>query len=121
MSESTTNDAGADGDDQHPIETHPLVEIFGDSAQVRVLAALLNHHPKPLNGASVAEAADIDASTFHRHKEAILAGLVEQQGKAGNSPLYGLPDDERTEALADLRAFQGAARRDEAELALDDE
>jgi len=102
----------------HPIESHPLIEIFGDNAETRVIAALLNHHPRPLNPASIANAADFDVSTWHRHKESLLEGIVEKQGHAGNSPLYGLPEDERTEKLEELRAFQGAHSRNEQELAL---
>ncbi len=80
------------------IEQDPLVQLFGDGAQVKVLAVLLNAID-PLNPSTIQERADIHHDTWYRVRDDLLeTGLVEEVGSVGNSPIYAVPDE-----VVDLR------------------
>lgn len=99
---------------------HPLTTLFGDTARVRILVALLEAG-EPLNPSRIAEHAGLEAeSTWYRNKDELLdAGIIVQSGSAGNSPLYriaggdGLPDgDDRVQCLEKLADWTARALRD---------
>lgn len=87
------------------IRDSPLVVMFGTHARARIVMALLDAHPQPLEPASIVENAGLSRPSWYDNREELLAsGLVEQVGQAGNSPLYGLnTEGGRVEALKRLR------------------
>jgi len=97
------------------IENEPLVSLFGDHARTRILMALLDAYPKPMNPTAIVEKANISRQSWYRHHEGLLdAGIMEKVGNAGNSPLYALVDDDddaRVEWLQKLRDWTGAYQR----------
>lgn len=97
------------------LSSSPLHVLLGDHAKTRIVRALLASHPRPLNPASITESAGLGSRTsWYDHRDDLLAsGLVVEQGNAGNSPLYGLAeDDERVGALRVLNDLTGAALRE---------
>lgn len=86
-------------------EHHPLTVLFGNSARIRIIGALLKERG-PMNPASIATEADIERTTWYDHRDDLLAtGLIVKAGQAGNSPLYRLADPERDDiADGDHRA-----------------
>lgn len=102
-------------DYEEVLESSSLHVLLGDHAKTRILRALLASHPRPLNPASIVESAGLGSRTsWYDHREDLLAtGLVVEEGNAGNSPLYGLAeDDERVRALRALNDLTGARLRD---------
>lgn len=98
------------------IEQDPLIMLFGDHARARILMALLDAYPQPMNPTAIVEQAQVSRQSWYRHKDQLLqTGMVKEAAKAGNSPLYSLadPDDDpRVEWLQKLRDWTGAFRRD---------
>jgi hypothetical protein len=98
------------------IKTDPLVRLFGDHAQARFLAVLVSAAPRSLNPSTLADSAGLSRTAWYDAREELLeSGLVEQDGHAGNSPLYRIvsPEtDRRAEWLAKLRDWGGAFYRD---------
>ena len=97
------------------LSTAPLHVLLGDHAKTRILRALLASHPRPLNPVSIVESAGLGSRTsWYDHRDDLLAtGLVVEEGNAGNSPLYGLAeDDERVRALRALNDLTGARLRE---------
>lgn len=97
------------------LSTSPLHVLLGDHAKTRILRALLASHPRPLNPASIVESAGLGSRTsWYNHRDDLLAtGLVVEEGNAGNSPLYGLAEeDERVRALRALNDRTGARLRE---------
>ena len=106
--ETDPNDAPS-ADDM--VQRSPLATVFGDHAKTRIIRAL-STAKRPANPSSIAEAARIDESTWYAHRDDLLdAGIIREAGKAGNSPLYELTDDERREAIHTLRALTGEELR----------
>ena len=96
------------------LSSSPLHVLLGDHAKTRFLRALLASHPRPLNPTSMVEAAGLESrSSWYDHRDDLLAtGLVVEVGRAGNSPLYGLADDdERVRALRVVNDLTGATLR----------
>jgi hypothetical protein len=128
MSESDISDGTPDGtaftaarSTAERLAEHPLLVAIGDCATSQVLLALLNAHPYPLTPAQIAEAAGISRSTWYEINDELLAGgMVVERGQQGNAPLYGLPDDERVEALEILRSRTGECLFGDRELRLDE-
>lgn len=120
----TANPPDADATDHPTVETDyeevlaasPLHVLLGDHAKTQILRALLASHPRPLNPASIVQSAGLGSRTsWYDHRDDLLStGLVVEEGNAGNSPLYGLAeDDERVPALRSLNDLTGAALRDD--------
>lgn len=118
----TSNDSDtvlSDGGDvaetpEEVVQGDPLIVLFGDSSKTRMVMALLDSHPRPLNPSDIVENAALGSrQTWYDNKDDLLAtGLIEETGTAGNSPLYGLvEDDERIEWLEKLRDFTGSELR----------
>ena len=99
---------------QEVLKESTMATLFGDHPKAMILNALLSADPKPLNPASIAESAGISRQAWYDHREDLLAtGLVEDQGQAGNSTLYGLPQgDERAKALRTVLELTGAELRE---------
>jgi hypothetical protein len=101
------------GTTEERLAEHPLLMTVGDCATSRVLVALLSHDPYPLTPASIAESAGVSRAAWYDVKDRLLeVGIVVERGERGNAPLYGLADDERTDALQKVRAISGAALRE---------
>lgn len=83
------------------VERSPLVQIFGDHAKARMIDVLLATHPQPLNPTEIVDRAGLGSrQSFYDYRDDLLeSGFVEQRGAAGNSPLYGLPEDDERVAL----------------------
>jgi hypothetical protein len=98
------------------IRTDPLVRLFGDHARARFLAVFVSAAPRSLNPSTLADSAGLSRTAWYDAREELLAsGLVEQDGHAGNSPLYRLVDpetDRRAEWLAKLQDWGGAFYRE---------
>jgi DNA-binding transcriptional ArsR family regulator len=100
------------GTPEERLERNPLLMSIGDCSASRVVLALLNHHPYPLTPSGIAEAAGIDRSTWYDVRDPLLeVGMVVERGEQGNSPLYGLADDDRADALETIAAIGGAELR----------
>ncbi|MEF8774609.1 MAG: winged helix-turn-helix domain-containing protein, partial [Halobacteriales archaeon] len=88
-------------------EGTPLTELFGDSARVRIVAALLGERDSDLNVADIARHAGVARSTVYDHLDQLLAlGLVERTRPVGSSPMYSFDEEspigERVSKLADV-------------------
>lgn len=98
------------------IEHDPLIMLFGDHPRARIIMALLNAYPQPMNPSSIVDQANVSRQSWYRHQETLLkTGLVEEVAKAGNSPLYALvdiDDDLRVEWLQKLRDWTATYRRE---------
>lgn len=107
MSRQTDSEVLPDGGDE-TAETaaeymagHALVRALGDTPRIRILAAFLDAD-QPMNPATIAEQAAIERTTWYNHSDELLdTGLIVQDGKAGNSPLYRLADPDRDDVLAE--------------------
>ena len=100
------------GTTEERLERNPLLMSIGDCSTSRVVLALLNHHPYPLTPSGIAEAAGIDRSTWYDVRDPLLeVGMVVERGEQGNSPLYGLADDDRADALETIAALSGVELR----------
>lgn len=97
------------------VENDPLVLLFGDHAKARMLMALLDAHPRPLNPSDIVENAALGSrQSWYNHKDDLLAtGLVVETGSAGNSPLFGLAEDERVQWLTSIRSATARSLREE--------
>jgi hypothetical protein len=121
MATTPTTHDGEGGDDSEQIyagtteerlERNPLLMSVGDCSTSRVLLALLNHHPYPLSPSQIADAAGIDRTTWYDVRDPLLeVGMVVERGERGKSPLFGLADDDRAEALETIAAIGGAELR----------
>lgn len=112
----TTEQPTVSTDYEEILSTSPLHVLLGDHAKTRILRALLASHPRPLNPASIVESAGLGSRTsWYDHRDDLLStGLVVEDGNAGNSPLYGLAEnDERVRALRTLHDLTGAVLREE--------
>jgi hypothetical protein len=100
------------GTAEERLERNPLLMSVGDCSTSRVVLALLNHHPYPLTPTQIADAAGIDRTTWYDVREPLLeVGMVVERGDRGNSPLFGLADDDRADALETITAIGGAELR----------
>lgn len=98
------------------IENDPLVMLFGDHPRTRILMAMLDAYPQPMNPSSIVDRANVSRQSWYRHQETLLeTGLIRQVAKAGNSPLYALvdrEDDIRIEWLQKLRDWTAVYTRE---------
>lgn len=98
------------------IEQDPLIKMFGDHARARILMALLDAYPQPMNPTAIVEQAKVSRQTWYRHKDDLLeTGIIQEAAKAGNSPLYSLADpdeDPRIEWLQKLRDWTATHQRE---------
>lgn len=120
MSSNEGDTARTDGGNEYvegveeSVQDDPLVVLFGDHAKARMLMALLDAHPRTLNPADIVDNAGLGSrQTWYNNKDDLLeTGLVGETGSAGNSPLYGLVDDDRVEWLENLRSATAAELRE---------
>jgi len=100
------SDTEEDGE-QDLVERDPLVRIFGDTAQARILRALLDAHPHGLNPSDIANASgDMARSTVYRNiDELVEAGVVAVVQETAQSKRYGLVGDDVPEALEVVRSW----------------
>lgn len=116
MTPSKSDDGRPDGGEtidsiEGTIQGDPLIVLFGDHAKARMVMALLDAHPRPLNPSDIVENAGLGSrQTWYDYRDDLEAtGLVRETGTAGNSPLYGLDEeDDRVEWLEKLRNFTGS-------------
>ena len=101
------------------IQLHPLIRLFGDHAKTRIVTTLLDMSPKPLNPTAIVEKSGLESrqSWYSYRDELLESGLIVEEGKAGNSPLYRIADkeeegDPRAQWLNDVEDYTGAVFRD---------
>jgi hypothetical protein len=98
------------------IERDPLIMLFGDHPRARIVMALLDAYPQPMNPSSIVEKARISRQSWYRHRDQLVkTGLIKEVGQAGNSPLYALvnrDEDRRVEWLQKLRDWTAVYQRE---------
>ena len=88
MSE-TTSETEAYADDT------PLVDLFGESARTRILAAVVGNRQRELNVSELARQAGVARPTVYDHLDDLIdIGAIEERGKR-----YALADSDLGEML----------------------
>lgn len=85
-------------------EGTPLTVLFGSSARVRIVSALLGEDDYDVNVSDLARLAGVARSTVYEHIDELRAlGVVEQTRTVGDSPMYRFDrDSEVGERIASL-------------------
>lgn len=79
-----------------------LTTIVGDHAKARILEELAISE-RPLNPTEMVERAGLSSTrSWYDNKDDLLETVVEQQDRVGNSPLYGIDDSEKGDAIRTL-------------------
>lgn len=72
----------------------PLTHVFGDSARVKILAAMLSEQDRDLNVTDIANMAGVARSTVYGHLEELQElHLVVETREVGGSPMYQINND----------------------------
>ena len=92
MSETEPTEAYADDT--------PLVELFGDSARARVLAAVVGNRKRDLNASELAREAGVARPTVYDHLDELLAvDAIEVARETTQGKRYTLADSDLGELL----------------------
>lgn len=79
-----------------------LTVIVGNHAKAKILEVLAESD-RPLNPNKIVNKAGLGSKrSWYDYKDDLLETVVEQQEKVGNSPLYGLNDSPKAEAIRTL-------------------
>lgn len=81
--------------DDGEIDTDALVQLFAPEGKLRIVAAVLQEGAggEVFNPSRIYEHDDVSRDAWYRyHEDLIDVGLIEQDGKIGNSPVYRLVD-----------------------------
>jgi len=71
-----------------------LTRVFGETAKVKIIAALLSESDVDLNATDLADLAGVHRTTLYDHLEDLQElGIVEQTRKVGGSPMYRINRD----------------------------
>jgi len=70
-------------------EDTPLTHLFGSSARVKIISALLSEDGTDLNTSDIARLAGVARSTVYDHLDDLRElGIVERTRTVGDSPMY---------------------------------
>lgn len=87
-------------DQEDLLESEPIVRLFSNPSNVRIMVVLVDAAGGPLSPGDIADQANIDRSVWYRNKDELIElGMVEPAGKVGNSETY--------RARTDTEAYQG--------------
>lgn len=95
-----TNDEIAT-DPQAVFERQPIVDLFGDSGCIRILAVLIDGWGLALPVSDIAEQAGVDTQTVYNNIDTLIEyGFVEEADKVGNATRYTIrPNSDATDAF----------------------
>lgn len=81
-----------------------LTELFGESAKVKIIAALLSESDVDLNITDIADLAGLHRTTVHEHIGDLQSlGVITQTRKVSGSPMYRINRDSKVaEGVAQL-------------------
>jgi DNA-binding transcriptional ArsR family regulator len=86
----------------------PLTQVFGDSARVKILAAMVSEAEHDLNVTDIAELAGVARSTVYDHLEELQAlHLVVKTREVGGGPMYQINND--SEIVKRITEIEGLA------------
>lgn len=89
--------------DEAPADDTPLVELFGGSARVRLIAAALGADDRELSKSELARLAGVDRSTVYDHLETLLElDVLEVASDNRQGERYRLADSDLTDKLDEL-------------------
>lgn len=101
------NQTESEGDEQNP-----LLELLMPEAKLKILNAFIQLGGDKENPTRLCEIASVNTATWYRHRDDLIDtyGIIEEAGKAGNSPLYRVDMDhpivKRLDEIHDLAAEQ---------------
>ncbi|ERJ05118.1 hypothetical protein HLRTI_002917 [Halorhabdus tiamatea SARL4B] len=82
------------------IDSEPIVRLFDNPSNVRILVVLADAAGAALPPGDIAEQANIDRSAWYRNKDELLElGVIEEAGEVGNTQTYRF--------ATDTEAYQG--------------
>ena len=87
------------------VSEDPLVRLLTPESKVRIVRALLVSRGEKDNPSGICERAAIGRNAWYDNKDELLeAGVIEEAGHAGNSPMYRVNmDDPLVQRLAEAR------------------
>lgn len=91
MSETETTEAYADDT--------PLVELFGESARTRILAAIVGNRKRELSVSELAREAGVARKTVYEHIEELVEIDAVEARESGQGSRYTLADTDLGELL----------------------
>ncbi|SEQ29848.1 hypothetical protein [Natrinema salaciae] len=87
------------------IDPEALVQLLSPESKIRIVSAVLQEGRggEIFNPSRVYEHDGVSRDAWYRyHEDLIEGGLIEQEGKVGNSPVYCLVDGPLPSALRDV-------------------
>jgi len=96
-----------DEDDSYADDT-PLTWVLGNHPEVKLVAAILSEHDRPLNKSDLARQAGVIRNNVYDHLSNLLDHrILEEMGQVGQTDikLYQLSDTKTTELLIELEAM----------------
>lgn len=91
--------------DDGVIDAEAMVRLFAPEGKLRIVAAVLQEGSggEIFNPSRVAEYDGVSRDAWYRYYEDLIdVGLIEQDGKVGNSPVYRLVDGPLAERLREV-------------------
>lgn len=109
------DEADVVADVEDAVQSHPIVQLFGDHAKTRFLAVLIRADGTPLTVSDLCDKANVDRSTWYEHKDDLMeTGVVENISEKSYQQLRLVPreQDARSYWLDLLNSWTGAFLRE---------
>lgn len=90
------------------IDADAVVDLLAPEGKLRIVVAVLEESGDEFNPARIYEHDGVSKDAWYRYRDDLeAAGLLEEAGSIGNSPLYRVPDGPIANNLR--AAFEGAS------------
>lgn len=92
------------------IDSDALVQLLSPEAKLRIVAAVLEEGAggEIFNPSAIYEHDGVSRDAWYRYHEDLEdAGLIMQDGRVGNSPVYRLANDQLAENIRDVATVVG--------------